>query len=83
MRPNASPVLVNDALDRCETDSRSFKLFGAVEALEWAEEFFGTRQIETDAVVPHENGRLALDKNSADFNNRRIACPRVLNRIGD
>lgn len=44
---------VNDALDIGETDSGSFEVIRAVEALEHSEEFIDVPHIEADDGRPH------------------------------
>lgn len=56
--PNVSVVAVNDASDGGESDSRTFEVFVAVQAVEGVKELANVKHIETCAVIADKPGFL-------------------------
>src|SRR5437667_12841006 len=65
--PDPSTVLLNNALHRGQANARALEIFGAVKALEDAEQLIGILHAEADAIVANENGRIPVFFHLADF----------------
>src|SRR5437016_13683634 len=68
LHPDPATVLLNNALHRGQANARALEIFGAVKALEDAEQLIGILHAEADAIVANENGRIPVFFHLADFN---------------
>src|SRR5208337_2859506 len=58
--PGAATVLMDDALDRRQADTRPLKVCLAMQPLEYSKELVHMFHAETDAVIANEDSRLAV-----------------------
>src|SRR5947208_9434557 len=65
--PDPSTVLLNNSFHRGQANARALEIFGAVKALEDAEQLIGILHAEADAIVANENGRIPVFFHLADF----------------
>src|SRR5436190_21764276 len=79
--PDTAPVAMNNTVDDGQADAGSFEIFGAMQALENAEELVRKTHVEAGAIVPYRIG--ALRRIEADGHGRRVAAARVLESIGE
>src|SRR5438874_1765875 len=56
--PHPATMAADNALDRCQSDSRALELLRPVKPLEGAKQFVGVCHIEAGAVVPDEIDQL-------------------------
>src|SRR5437764_845110 len=56
-----------DSIHRGQANARALEIFGAVKALEDAEQLIGILHAEADAIVANENGRIPVFFHLADF----------------
>jgi hypothetical protein len=73
---------LDNALNGSQPDSRSFKVFSAVEALEDAEEFIHIFHVKANPIVFHIKHDFVLISVAASyFDLRRVAFAREFNRV--
>lgn len=58
--PSSATVLMDDALDRRQADTRALKVCLTMEPLEYSKELVHMFHAETDAVIANEDSRLAV-----------------------
>src|SRR5947208_1832928 len=80
--PDGAAMLAHDALDGGQADAGAFKIFGPVEPLEHTEKFVGVFHVETDAIITHEQGGVAILLGHAHFNNGDVTWAGVLDGVG-
>src|SRR5579859_6209979 len=81
LRPDTAPVFLHDALHRGQAYSGAFEVFGAVHALENAEQLSGILHVESHTVVADEDDREALLLLSSNLDHRPSAWPCELESI--
>lgn len=71
LRPDAPSVLVDDTLNRCKPDARTWKFIGAMKALECAKQSSSVSHIEPYTIVAHVQHGLAAHRFGAKLDARR------------
>src|SRR2546422_1927634 len=81
--PDAPTVAMDDALHNRQAHARPFILFGAVQALEHAEELANVLHMKAHTIVLDEIDALAPYLAAADFDHRDLPLARELERVGE
>src|SRR5437588_4984149 len=67
LRPDPSAMPSNDAINECQAHAGAFEFTGPVQALKNAKQLVGMFHLETDAVIPDEDGSFVIDFGLADL----------------
>src|SRR6266404_678520 len=79
--PDSASVLVDDPLNRHESNSGAFKIPRLVQALKNTEELAGILHFEPDAVVPNEVNKFLVERRHSGVYHCAIARTRVFDRV--
>src|SRR4051812_38745552 len=83
LRPNRSPMLVDDTGYRSQSDAGPFEILHAVQALEDPEELVREFHVEADSVVADVDGSSLRHHAAADLDDRVLAGASELCRIAE
>src|ERR1700679_3601212 len=81
LRPNLPAVFANDALNNCQTHSRSFKVTRFVQPLKNPEELAYILHLEAHTVVPDKKHTLVVLSHLSNFNHGVFPFTRVFHCI--
>ena len=76
-------MLVDDSLHGRQPDARPLEILRPMQPLEHAKQLVGVPHVESNSVVPDEEGALTVPCRLANLDHRDVARSGVLDRVGE